>query len=356
MSSKISRHNRGIAVVMAMSVVLLLFTVALELHMSERVHVFTSASARDRLTVEQMAESGINMAMLILVKDRLDSESDSLQEDWADEEAVAAHLVEIPFEQGQLAVKITDEIGKIQINALVQFPEGREFNPVQQRLWERFAGGLTEAVEEVGETDTITIINSIKDWLDSGDDDAITGLSGAESDYYRELDPPYACKNAPFDHLSEVRLVKGITPELLASMGGPAVLGNYLTVYGGVSEAGKGLNFPGQININTADLSVLKAIMPLEAAEMAELIVDYRQATSGSKFTNDISTKNWYKNVPGLSELNLDDLVTVKSDFFRITAKATLDKMQSTATVIVQRVKTAESGRWTCKVLNWNNG
>ncbi len=48
------------------------------------------------------------------------------------------------------------------------------------------------------------IINSLKDWLDSGDDDAITGLSGAESDYYEGLEPPYSCKNGPMDNLGEV--------------------------------------------------------------------------------------------------------------------------------------------------------
>jgi len=62
--------------------------------------------------------------------------------------------------------------------------------------------------------DPSAIINSIKDWLDSGDDDAITGLSGAESAYYQDLDPPYPCRNGPFPHLGELALLKGVTAEL----------------------------------------------------------------------------------------------------------------------------------------------
>jgi len=70
--------------------------------------------------------------------------------------------------------------------------------------------------ENLNEDATPTaIINSLKDWLDSGDDDAITGLSGAESSYYQSLDIPYPCKNGPVLHVGELALIKGIIPELL---------------------------------------------------------------------------------------------------------------------------------------------
>ena len=202
-----TNSSSGIAVILALTTVLLVVTAALELHMNARDNMMQSAVKRDRITLTQMATSGVHLAMAVLIKDRLESENDSLQEDWADEETIAGLLEEIPFEQGKLELKIIDEMGKIQINALVQFPEGQQFNPVQRALWERFSFGLlsvlegAEGAEDAEETDPLTIINSMKDWLDSGDDDATTGLSGAESDYYESLDPPYACKNGPFDHL-----------------------------------------------------------------------------------------------------------------------------------------------------------
>jgi general secretion pathway protein K len=72
------------------------------------------------------------------------------------------------------------------------------------------------------------IINPIKDWLDSGDDDAITGLTGAENDYYQSLDPPYGARNGPFKHIRELMRVKNITKEMFYSLD----IDNYVTVYG----------------------------------------------------------------------------------------------------------------------------
>jgi general secretion pathway protein K len=351
----------GMAVIMVMSVVLLLVTVALELHLNERSNLLNAAAMRDRMMLREMVKSGVHLAQAVLVKDRIDSESDSLQEDWADQETLAALLGIIPFEQGALKVQITDELGKIQINALVAFPEGIEFNPDQFTLWENFSNKLFSAYELIEDseelledTDPLTIINSIKDWLDSGDDDAITGLNGAESDYYEDLDPPYACKNGPFDHLSEIRLVKGILPVMFDGFGGIPGINAYLTTYGATeSEDGK-FTFPGKININTAELPVLAAMLPSDSSDFAELLVGYREAVDGTQYINDLTRANWYKGVPGFGSIDIDpDLLTISSDTFRIVATAKLNDVQSSATVVVRREREKDNEPWRCKVLNW---
>jgi general secretion pathway protein K len=353
-SAEARGSQRGMAVIMALSMVLLLASAALELHMSERSNLLNAAALRDRLTLEQTAAAGVHAAMALLIKDRLESETDSLQEDWADPDILAGLAEEIPFEQGTLEVHITDEMGKIQINSLVRFPEGRHFNEAQHRMWERFASGLLAMQEDLDESAVTTIINSIKDWLDSGDDDAITGLSGAESDYYESLDPPYSAKNGPFDDLSEVRLVKGITPEIFNGVGGTAGLGAYVTVYGAEAAGDEGFTFPGRININTAELPVLAALLPIEAAGLAPMIVEYRAALSGNQFSHDLTNVNWIKNVPGLSEVQIDpSLVTVSSNMFRIVAVARLDEARSAVTAVVQRLRPSETEPWQCKILNW---
>jgi general secretion pathway protein K len=348
-------NSKGIAVLMALSVVLILVSVVLELHISERSNLLNAAASMDLVTLDQMAEAGIHLGMAILVKDRIESESDSLQEDWADPETLSGYLAEVPFENGELSIRIIDELSKIQINSLVSFPEGRQFNEPQRAMWERFSMGLLtlEDMEELEDTDPMTIIYSIKDWLDSGDDDAITGLSGAESDYYESLDPPYACKNGPFDHLSEVGLVQGILPELFFGMGGAAGLSDYLTVYGAEKSGDQGFTYPGRININTADLPVLTAMLPLESAGFAQLLVEYREALSGDLYTNDVTQENWYKNVPGFSAIDIDPaLIGISSSIFRIIATAKLNEFESTLSAVVKREQHAESGTWRCKILN----
>lgn len=355
-----NQHQSGIAVVMALAVVLLVASAALELHINERTNLLNAAAMRDRITLDQMATSGINLAMAVLVKDRLESESDSLQEDWADSDTMKAMVEQLAFEKGNLDVKIYDEMAKIQINALVKFPEATEFNEKQRRLWERFANNLLSVYELLGdeigdmeETDPTTIIDSVKDWLDK-DEDIITGLNGAESDYYEDLDPPYKCKNEPFDHLSEVRLVRGITPQLFNGIAGAAGLKNYITVYGAVEENDQKFTFPGKININTAELPVLKVLLPSESEDFADLLIEYREAVSGTKYTNDLTNINWYRNVPGFGGITLDpDLISVSSNIFRIVATAVIDDTRAVATAVVERERESDSAPWKCKVLNW---
>lgn len=356
------------AVIMALSVVLLMVTAAMELHMDERDNMIQAAALRDRATLVEMATSGIHLGMAVLVKDRNDSETDSLQEDWADEESLATLMEQIPFEQGEVKITITDELGKIQINSLVVFPEGRAFNESQYQLWERFSNQLLNLYQVLGDLDEapegaeealeeiepLTIINSIKDWLDSGDDEAITGLNGAESDYYEALDPPYACKNNPFDHLSEVRLVRGVTPAFFDGFGGSAGLSSYITVYGATDAEDDKFTFPGQININTAELPILAALLPSDNTEFAELLVEYRQAVNGTEYTNDLTKKDWYKSVPGFAGITIDpETINVSSDIYRIVATSKLDEQTATITAVIQREKPSERAHWQCKVLNW---
>ena len=352
--------QRGLAVVMAVAVVLLVATAALQLHINERTNLLNAAAMRDRITLDQMATSGIHLAMLVLVKDRLDSESDSLQEDWADDETMAAFVDQMAFEKGKLTVKIFDEMARIQINALVRYPDGTQFNEKQRLVWQRFSDNLLsiyellgDEVPEIQETDSETIINSVKDWLDS-DEDIITGLNGAESDYYEELDPPYSCKNGPFDDLSEVRLVRGITPALFDGLAGAAGLQNYITVYGTTETNDHKFSYPGKVNINTAELPVLKVLLPSASEDFADLLIEYREAVSGTQYTHDVTNINWYKNVPGFQGITIDpDLITVSSNVIRIVATAVLGETRAVTTAVVQRERESDSAPWSCKVLNW---
>ena len=382
MTSKKRENNRGVALLITLSIITILVTVGLQLNKTTRAKVDNAAAQKDRFTLTQMATGAINVGMAMLIKDAIETKVDSVQEDWADPAKIEEMLAEIPFDDGKVSLVISDELSRIQINALVDFPEGMKFNQTQKELWQRFSKTLlerykeTEDNSEMEETDTETIINSIKDWLDSKDDDAVTGLSGAESDYYMGLDPPYKCKNGPFSDIGEVALVKGIPPELFNGFGDLLGLSSYLTVYGatsntsvppenstgqvGESEIGTGqtkeknFTFEGRININTAELPVLMALLPPEAAEFAKNLYDFRLLKADDDtYVNDLSDPGWYKNVPGFTGIDIgESLITVSSDIFRITATVTRYKTKMTVSAVVQRQKNTESGKLECKLLN----
>jgi general secretion pathway protein K len=353
--------ERGMALLMTLTVIVLLMTAGLHLNRQVRKALETAATQRDQLIMNEMALSGVHAAMAVLIKDRQDSEADSLLEDWASEEAMEAVIGALPFEKGSLKMAISDERAKIQINALVTFPEGRAINGAQRKLWERFADRLLKAYEEIEEmeaSDPATIVGSIIDWLDSGDDDATTTANSAESDYYEGLDPPYACKNGPFTHLDEVSLVKGVTPELFFGFGELMGLSDYLTVYGATQTEDKRFTFDGKININTAELPVVAALLEDDVADWAQALIDYRLEESDGvyKHKDELANRKWYKNVPGFAGIDIadaDQLITIESNFFRIIATATIGDIKMTRTAVVHRLKNAKTGRWYCKILKW---
>ena len=347
-------NNRGIALLVTLSIITILVAVTLEMNRKIRSAVFSAAATRDRMTLLNMASSGIEIGKALLVKDKNNSDTDSLQEDWSESEKISEVLKDIPFEKGTITLSIGDELGKIQINSLVKFPDGHSFNEPQRIMWEQFLSGLMSQNESFEGLEPLTIINSVKDWIDSGDDDAITGLNGAESDYYQDLDPPYTCKNGPITHIDELALIRGITPELLKGAGGVSGLSDYITVFG-MSQAGDNtFTYEGKININTADLPTLAAILPFGSEPLAQAIYDYRQETSESEYIHDLSSPTWYKRVPGMGDINIDsNLITTSSDFFRIESVATLNEMKVKIDTVVNREKNQKTGKWTCKVLRW---
>jgi general secretion pathway protein K len=351
---KILKGNRGIALLITISVTTILVAAALEYNRRARFAIISTAAVRDHLTMSNMAESGVYAAMALLVKDRSESDFDSLQEDWANPEKIDEILQEISFEKGKLSVTITDELSKIQVNALVLYPESRGFNQSQIMLWDRFLRYIGSEEQLKDDSDPVAIVNSVKDWLDSGDDDATSGLSGAEANYYEDLDPPYAVRNGPIPDLNELLLIKGITPELYYGKGETPGLSHHMTVHGMTLGAGTTFNWPGRININTADLPVLAALLGIENEEMAQSLFDFRQEIVAGKDVHDFSSTKWYKNIPGFGDIAIDPkLISVSSDVFRIESEATTSNIKTSVIAVVQRVQSPQSGKWTCKVLSW---
>ena len=347
-------NQRGVAILVALGVVSVLFATGLELNRRIRTTVYSAIRTRERVVLSEMAQSGIQVAMLMLINDRKENNTDTIQEDWANPEKVAEMVDLLGYDEDSLNVTISDEKGKIQVNALVQFPEGQEVNPVQRLLWERLLDLVFSLFEETPDTDSNMIVNSMKDWLDSGDDDAITGLSGAESDYYESLDPPYSCKNGPFDHLGEIALVQGVTPEVFYGVGGAAGLSSLLTVHGATASGDEKFTYDGKINISTADAMVLAALLPSEQSDLAEALVAYRTAKNDETFINPITSSTWYRNVPGAGGVDIkSDLITVSSDIFRIVSSARRGERVYTVTTVVRREKEEKTGRWICKTLMW---
>ncbi|MCP3953577.1 MAG: type II secretion system minor pseudopilin GspK [Desulfobacterales bacterium] len=350
--NRILGNDRGIALLLTLAIITLLIAVTLEINRKVRLSAATTYTARDQLALRHLAASGTQVAMAILAKDRRDSDTDSLLEDWADPEKVAAVMANHPLQKGKVALKVSDESGRIQVNALVRYPDRRAFNEQQRIIWEELLQFYKTLDDGYAEIDPQTIINAAKDWLDTGDDNATTGLSGAESDYYQGLDPPYSARNGPFAHIAELGLVKGVSPELLHGTAGVPGIADYVTIFGVSTDGGKTAAYSGAVNLNTAGQVVIAALLPVEYKDLAMTIYDYRKLLIDQKDFSAFESLNWYKQAPGCSDLEIDsDLLTAASELYRIEAAATLNGAAMVTETVVRREKHPETGRWICNVL-----
>jgi general secretion pathway protein K len=158
-------------------------------------------------------------------------------------------------------VRVTDEGGKISLNAS------------QENLLRLVLTNLGLDMDAAG-----ALTDSILDWIDQDDEHR---LNGAETEYYEGLPRPYLAKNAPFDALEELLLVKGVTPELF--YGGnetyPVGLVDVFTVY----------NRYGTVNVRSITPAVLKTLFTLDEEEMVQL--QDMQEQSASTFLAQLQTQ-----------------------------------------------------------------
>ncbi len=371
-------NQNGMALVITLAVVAVLIAAALQLSKFTGDSVMVTLVEKDRLQAEQTAIAGINLASLILVQDAMDTDIDSIQETWADPDILALAVNDMGLAD-KLTVTITDELSKIQVNAMVKAYPGNELNPDQVRLWENLLRIGVSKDKSEDETDPAGIVNSVKDWLDDLDDDAVTGLSGAESDYYLGLDPGYECANGPFNHVDELLSVKGFSLDLLmlenpdetektgleesglenpgtGKPGRENALETVFTVYGLDPEVKEGkYRYAGKININTANETVLAALLPEGMEDLAPDLVDFRGKTNedGNEFSN-LLDKGWYKKVIDLSEneqKKFDALITYSSDIFKVDCRAEENSAAVHLVAFLKREKDNQSGKWMCRVI-----
>ncbi len=368
--NRILGRQDGIALFITLALITVLLTVTLEMNRQLRLSIRMTEAVREHQHLLNAAQSGLNIARAVLIEDAIDTQIDSLQEKWAD----PAYLKQLAADLGYdgLDIQINDEMGKIQVNALIREYPGHEFNHDQKQIWDNLLSFFISGNKATDERSPGEIINCLKDWLDSGDDDAITGITGAESGYYETLTPPYACANQDIPALEELFRIKGISPDMLRSKDSPFMSGpddaqwdvrleDLFTVYG-VRTDPKQENtgkrryaYEGKININTAPFPVIAALLPSGKEDLAPEIDEYRIAKDqdSDHFIHDLSQKGWYADIVGLTKKEkkqMEKKLTYTSRIFSIASRAAVNSKEVLVKAVVTRVKNKD-GKWTCDIL-----
>lgn len=241
--------ERGVALLLALvfTAVLtaLVFGFLYESQVTASLVQNSSADFEALLAAKSAAANGLSL----LLDDLLETEMNGMPEvdSLVDPSGWASGLPFEPINGAMMRTSISDECGKINLNALISVRDDGQ--PVRN---EELITALRSFFNLRSQTDRDPV-DAIIDWLDYDDMDA-EEPEGAENSYYMGLEVPFPCKNGPMDAIEELLLIKGITVDLY--FGDPAQeqlpLSEYLTVHG---------DWNGRVNVNTAREEVIAAVL-----------------------------------------------------------------------------------------------
>jgi general secretion pathway protein K len=247
-----------------------------------------------------------------LIRDMENEETyDALTEDWAKELPVTV------VEEGQVYAKTSDLQGRFNLNNLYRSSpvdpntETQDETQLQLELFQRLLSLL--------ELDP-GIAQATYDWIDR--DIQPLFPDGAEDNEYLGLTKPYRTANNLMVDISELRLVKGVTPEAYEK------LQPYITA----------LPERTPVNVNTASDILLRAIFqPLDESSV-EVLIGERDETPFKDVKSFIDSLKKLLNVDDTLNLaNLESLLSVSSNYFRLETTVRMDNVDQTLISLLYR-------------------
>lgn len=324
------RSRRGTILVAVLWILVVLTTVALTFGSQTRVELLIANAGVRRAVALAAARSGVARALAELAAD--ETVWDGPDEPWrraddrlhaarvgADEQAGTFSLLRDDHENDtQLAFGLQDEASKLNVNTATR-PE------------------LVALLVQLSFPDVSVddVADAILDWRDADDQPR---AYGAENEYYLSLERPYYAKNAPFETVEELLMVRGINQRLLtgedANRNGvldpnerdgdanppedngdgtlDRGLAAYLTVYS--AEPDVAADGRPRLNVNTAAATALRnRLSERIESQLIERIIDHR--ASGMNNIADLL------NVAGMTNdafKRIVDLLTVAEQPLRI--------------------------------------
>jgi general secretion pathway protein K len=295
--------ERGIALLLTLLVLTLLVALILEFDVEARREYRDAAAFRDNFKATVLARAAVQAARGVLQQDFIKDKQTGQFFD-APTDIWAFPISNYAIGDGVLSAQIEDERGKLNLNDLAAGGD-----PIAKKTKVLRFKRLFELVQINPD-----LVDAIVDWVDQ---DEVPEASGAEGPYYQTLRPSYRAANAPLQTLLELRLIKGITPDLIEK------LSKVVTVYPQEGES--------RVNVNTADLLVLQALDPRITQGVASDIIQARPF----KTIQDLDRVSSFEAVG--KELRLQNLYDIKSDLFLARLVVSVNEVTRNGTVVLQR-------------------
>ena len=289
-----STRQRGVAIVLALSVVALAALAATAMLVSQSTWSRQVELTAGHAQAQHLLQAGLDWSRAVLSDDRRTSDVDHLGEPWA------LRLPSMPVENGSLTGHIEDQQGRFNLNNVLT--DGK-VNLVQL---ERFRRLLTILALPPA------LADALSDWIDADREPQPRG--GAEDAYYLALQRPYLAANQPLTDVAELALVAGFDDTVRAR------LRPFVTA----------LPRFAAVNVNTAAPEVIAATVDGLTLDEARAIVAQRERT-------------WFRDLsefsrllpPGLNVPSED--IAVSSDYFMATMAITIGGAQARGSALLAR-------------------
>jgi general secretion pathway protein K len=227
------RRQKGIALILVLWVSVLIAVLLASFSLSARVEALQGRNLLDSTRARYAAEAGMHRAAYELRGSNPDTR-------WIAD----GRVYPLEFEGFEVEVEIFDETGKVDINVADALLLAAMFQ----------FGGLDEV-------DADALAAAVMDWRDP---DNLISVNGAEEDAYKAADRSYTPRNAPFETVSEIQQVLGMSFELYRE------LEPLMTIYSGRAQPNPAFASPEVLQL-----------MPGMNPDLVTMFVQQRQQPAG---------------------------------------------------------------------------
>jgi general secretion pathway protein K len=300
--------ERGVALIMVLAAIAIMVVMLSELQDDAGSEFASATAVRDEVQAEYFARSAVNLSRLLIAAEPTMRQAmaplfmlmrrtapqlpvwqyaDRVLGAFNDKESSKDFLAlsgldasfgkNLGLKGGRFEVVIVDEDAKINVNmgAANEIAHIRLAKQLMSRMGPIQYSTLFDQRDSTGNyNDRLTICSAIVDWADLDEQMFSCDLSSAASSnavedaWYQLLQKPYRRKNAPYDSLEELHMVRGISDDFWATFVDPDPTDprkREMTVWG-----------QGTVNVNTANALTLYALV-CSGAPTSEVCTDPAQ-------------------------------------------------------------------------------
>lgn len=241
------RRQRGVALILVLWTFAAVAVLAAEFARAMHDEAASTRNFKESTQARMVAIAGVNEGILALqaYRENADPSLDVVDE-FEEQDPVRSlshgdgQWIPAAFRGHRYELRVIDEAGKLALNKL----DAATLRTIFENL-------------EVEPDQAEVIADSIVDWTDEDD---LHLTNGAESEYYEGLDRPYRAKNAPFDSVEELLLVRGVTRGIFYGEDGIPGLAEIFSVF----------NQSRTLNLNSVSPAVMVALSGMDAEEADE--------------------------------------------------------------------------------------